>query len=99
MLALSSTARASIVKDPVDGGIHGRLQLARPLASFHVLPPSTDTSTAEITPAWSLAVPVIVTPVPNDTDAPSAGLAISAMGSTSSSDGEEAMRPGWSVSG
>src|SRR4051794_2893061 len=49
-LPLSSIARALIVAEPGTPGVQSKLHSVVPLAAFHVVPPSTDTSTAETMP-------------------------------------------------
>src|SRR5215212_6532584 len=57
-LPLSSTARLLMVATPLTVGVHLYVQLERPVAGCHVVPPSTDTSTAATTPPpASVAVP------------------------------------------
>src|SRR4051812_15350844 len=74
MLPLSSIARVRIVADPTVPGFQPKLQLDPPCARCHVAPLSTDTSTpATLPPPLSVAVPLMVTWSPLDTDAPAAG--------------------------
>src|SRR2546421_445364 len=59
---LSSTARLISPVAPSVPGLQVKLQLSRPMARCHVVPPSTETSTAPTTPPpLSLAVPMMVT--------------------------------------
>src|SRR5215468_2172134 len=77
---LSSTARLLIVACP-GAGVQLKLHTVVPVAALKVTPPSTDTSTrATVPPPISLAVPVMLTVVPVDTVAPSAGDVIVEVG-------------------
>src|SRR6267378_3992937 len=61
-LPLSSTARLRSVADPSAPGDQSKLHVDVPVATCHVVPPSTDTSTlATRPPPLSVAVPLIVT--------------------------------------
>src|SRR6185436_12430291 len=61
-LPLSSTARLMTPVVPSTPGLQVKLQLSRPTARCHVVPPSTETSTALTTPPpLSAAVPVMLT--------------------------------------
>src|SRR3954471_24340304 len=95
-LRLSSIARVWMVAAPVDGAFHVNDQFARPVAVFHVVPPSTETSTAPtVPPPASLAVPVTVTAP--DTLSPLAGDVIVEVAAVVSVEAVAAVRPLWSV--
>src|SRR5207249_11862013 len=82
-LPLSSTARLIRFVVPRMPGLHVKLQLSRPSARRHVVPPSTETSTAPTTPPpLSVAVPVIVTDDSADRPAPLAGDGMVDVGGT-----------------
>src|SRR6185295_5903704 len=49
-LPLSSMARTLIVAEPGTPGVQSKLHRLVPFAAFHVVPPSTDTSTPETMP-------------------------------------------------
>jgi hypothetical protein len=62
-------------------GVHIKLHEVVPVAALKVAPPSTDTSTlATVPPPASLAVPVMLTAVPINTDAPARGDVIVEVG-------------------
>src|SRR5438067_2869986 len=93
-LPLSSTARLLIVTLPVLDGVQLYVQLARPLAGCHVVPPSVDTSMPPTTPPpESLAVPVIVTATFACRLAPADGAVMTEVGAAISLDADAATRP------
>src|SRR6185437_179209 len=99
-LALSSTARVSIVTWPGVLGIQVKDQLPRPVAGCQVCPPSVETSTpATMPPPLSEAVPVIVTGTPAVSAAPLRGAVITEVGGVKSVDGVAQSRPGMRVPG
>src|SRR4029077_15979556 len=74
---VSAIARTLIVAAPGTPGVQPKLHNVVPVAAFHVVPPSTDTSTpATVPPPRSAEVPVIVIRTPLDTLLPVAGETI-----------------------
>src|SRR6185295_2230831 len=60
-LPLSSLARVRMAIEPGAPGVQSKVHAVVPCAAFHVVPPSTDTSTPATTPPpLSDAVPVMV---------------------------------------
>src|SRR6266550_2254977 len=92
-LPLSSTARLLITTGPWADGVHTYDQFSWPMASFHVTPPSTDTSTPATAPPGSPALPLIVKAEPTPTVAPPMGDAIVDAGGVVSDDPTAGMRP------
>src|SRR5262245_16457035 len=79
-----SIARLLSVAVPRAVGIQLKLQSLVPKATFHVAPPSTDTSTLTTDPLpASLAVPVMRKRIPCDTVAPTVGDVIVEVGGAS----------------
>src|SRR5262245_46302939 len=86
-LPLSSIARVLIVADPGVPGVQSKFHSDVPCAAFHVVPPSTETSTpATRPPPWSVAVPVIVRRLPLGTASPGIGNTIADVGAKMSVD-------------
>src|SRR4051794_8361247 len=93
-LPLSSTARLLSVTEPVPLGVQVYVQLARPIAGCHVVPPSTDTSTAPtMPPPVSDAMPAMVTGARGCTIVPAAGEVITDVGAVASDEGDAATSP------
>src|SRR4051794_41817688 len=66
---------------------HVYVQFCRPVARRQVAPPSVETSTPATVPLVSDAVPLIVTVVPDATDALAAGEVIVDTGGTTTAEG------------
>ena len=96
---VSSNPRLLIVTVPLEEGVHVKLQLVVPVATCHVTPPSTETSTPATTPPASEAVPAIVIAVPLLTVAPSAGELIVVTGAWLSEEAVAAINPLCNVAG
>src|SRR4051812_11500483 len=95
MLPLSSTARLVIAKAPAFSVIQENVQFSCPLARRHVVPPSSETSTAAIAPPpASEAVPEMVTAVSRGSDAAAAGEVITDDGASTSIEGVVVESPG-----
>ncbi len=96
---LSSVARLLIVTEPVAPGVQLYVQVVVPLAGCHVFPPSTDTSMPATIPPPSLAVPDIVTALPDCTVAPEVGELMEEIGGLTSVEAEAGINPDCSVAG
>src|SRR3954467_8522750 len=94
MLPLSSVARLLSTVLPMPLTSHVYVQFWRPVARRQVAPPSVETSTPAAVPLVSDAVPLIVTVVPDATDALAAGEMIADTGGTTSAVGVAGVRPG-----
>src|SRR4051812_42699790 len=86
-LPLSSIARLLIDIAPTPLIGHESDQVVRPVARCHVVPPSSETSTAATRPSASEAAPVTVTFVFDEIELPVAGEPIVDVGGATSADG------------
>ena len=83
-----------IVAEPTTTGVHWNDQLVVPVAWLQVVPPSVDISTPATTPPpASDAVPLMVTGVPAEIEAPAVGLEIVDVGVVVSADALAGVRP------
>src|ERR687895_493150 len=100
MLPLSSKARLLIETAPDPATVQGNDQEVVPVARYHDVPPSGDTSTPPITPPPdSVAVPLIVICVPAVYVCPLDGEVMMVVGAVKSADGAAGTKPACSVSG
>src|SRR5450755_485318 len=88
-----------IVMFPCVAGTHEKVQLFVPVATNHVFPPSTETSTPATWPPTSVAVPEMITVSPCGNDAPLEGAVILETGAVTSVDAVAANNPVCKVAG
>src|SRR3954464_3112280 len=98
-LPLSSIARLVIDMAPTPLIGHESDQVVRPVARCHVVPPSSETSTAATRPSASEAAPVTVRFVFDETELPVAGEPIVDVGGATSADGVPGVNPPCSSAG